>query len=399
MLSFFYRFNLDFLIKFFTPFIGAASSVVVYFLGKKIFNSKVGLYSALAFSLIPIHILWSFRISTGIYGIFFLLLSVLFFWKGFEEGDNSSKILFGVFLALSLLIRYTMMWIIPIFLFYFLFRDKNLKFLKDKYLWCSILAFFIVLVPWFIYAHTFYDNLLGPFIHGTIGSGFWGGVQSSLFYFGKFLNMFSIFGIIFVISILLIFKKKWYKDKRIFFFLSWFIFFFFVASLVPHKEERFLLPLVPAVAILSGFFLERFEREFSLLKLNAKKIFVFLFIFLVCFVPIVFVISSQEITGTQICLKEGLDYISSLESNSLIYSDASPIVYAYTDMKTRYYPSPWNNKSLERGEENYILYTDYDKPLYVEENVLFREDLKDNFELVFSCDKDWGITEVYRIGN
>ena len=40
-----------------------------------------------------------------------------------------------------------------------------------------------------------------------------------------------------------------------------------------------------------------------------------------------------------------------------------------------------------------------DEIVDVEENVLFREDLKDNFELVFSCDKDWGITEVYRIGN
>lgn len=134
-LSFFYRLNLSFLIDFFIPFIGAFSTMLVYFLGKKIFSVKVGLYAGILFSLVPLNLLWSSRISTGIYGVFFLLFSFIFFWKGFEEENNYSKILFGVFLALAVLTRYTIIWVIPVFLIYFLVRDKNLKILRDKYLW------------------------------------------------------------------------------------------------------------------------------------------------------------------------------------------------------------------------------------------------------------------------
>jgi len=61
--------------------------------------------------------------------------------------------------------------------------DKTLKFLKDKHLWYSILAFFVTLIPWFIYGVFQYNNPLGAFIHGFKASGYWGGLQSWTFFF------------------------------------------------------------------------------------------------------------------------------------------------------------------------------------------------------------------------
>ena len=400
-LSLFYRLGLDFLINFFIPFIGAAGTVVIYFLGKKVFNQRVGWYSAILFSIIPINLIWGFRISTEIYGIFFLLVSLLFFWKGFEEEHNPSKILFGIFLAISILTRYTMMWILPIFLFYFLFRDRSLEILRDRYLWFSVLSFFIVLIPWLIYGIKFYHHPLGSFIHGTVGASFWGGVQSLFFYFGEFWTIFSVAGILLLFSLVYIFWKKSYYDKRIFFLLVFFLFFFIVASLVPHKEERFILPVVIPVSLLVGFFISKMEvrLKFSKTKNFWIKFCSFILLFLIAFVPVFTKLNSEENRGTQICFAKGLEYLKTLNAGSLIYTDEPPIVYAYTNKKTRYYPNPWNLSRLEKGEENYILYTDYDRPLFIEENVLFRGELQQNLERIFYCDEDWGITEVYRIGN
>jgi len=392
-LSIFYRINLPLIANLFVPIIGAFSSILVYFLGKKMFNVKTGLYSSILFSLIPIHLLWSARISTEVYGLFFLLLSFLFFWKGFEEKDNKSKIFFGIFLALALLARYTIMWIFPVFLIYFFIRDKNFKFLKDKYLWFAIFAFFVVLIPWFIYGVKNYSHPLGAFIHGVIASGFWGGTQSLFFYFRYFFEIFAIEGLIFIFSIIYLIKRKLISDKRIYLFLIWFFLFFVVASLVAHKEGRFLLPIVPPLCLLSGFFL-------SNLNISKKNlVWIFIGIFLVSFVPTFLIFYSEEISGTSYCFSKGLNFIDSLEREIIVYTDEPPIVYFYTGKETRYYPNPWDLSGIERGKNIYVLYTDYDKPLYIEENVLFREDISKNLKIVFSCDKGGEITEVYQAEN
>ena len=94
------------------------------------------------------------------------------YWLEIEKIDK----LVILVLIFSFLIRIA-------FLFYFLIRDKSLKFLKDKYLWYAIGIFFWTLVSWFIYSFKYYGNILGAFIHGFKAAGYWGGVQSWNFFF------------------------------------------------------------------------------------------------------------------------------------------------------------------------------------------------------------------------
>ena len=51
--SIFYFLNLSFLIRFFMPIIGALSAVLMYTIGKRLFNEKVAFYSALFFYSYP----------------------------------------------------------------------------------------------------------------------------------------------------------------------------------------------------------------------------------------------------------------------------------------------------------------------------------------------------------
>src|SRR3989344_4301538 len=240
ILSVFYSLNLNFLIPIIILFFGTLSVFLVYILGKKLFDEKVGLYSAILFALIPIHVFYSGKIWTDPLVVFFILLTFISFWEGYEKENKKHKILFGLFLALSLLARYTTMWIAPVFLFYFLIRDKSLKFLRDRYLWYAVGIFFITLIPWFIYSFSHYGNPLGGFIHGFKAASYWGGIQPWIFFLDNSWQIFSVIGVIFIFSIIYILFKKYFLNKEIYLILIWVIFFGVMAMYMPHKEERFI---------------------------------------------------------------------------------------------------------------------------------------------------------------
>ena len=260
LLSILYFLKLNFLVILFIPLIGALSVVLIFTLGKKMFNEKIGIYSAIFLALIPLHVIYSAKILTGVLSTFFILLAFLSFWKGYEENNKKYKLLFGLFLALALLARYTTLWVIPIFLIYFLIRDKSLVFIKDKYLWGAIGIFFLTLVPWFIYGMFEYNNIFGAFIHGVKAAAYWGGVQPWYFFFSNGW-IFSIVGIIFVFSLVYILYKKEFIKKEVYLLLIWIFFFLGMAMIVPHKERRFILPIVPAVCLLSGFFINKIKKH------------------------------------------------------------------------------------------------------------------------------------------
>jgi 4-amino-4-deoxy-L-arabinose transferase-like glycosyltransferase len=122
------------LIDLFMPFISALSVVLLYLLAKNLFKEETALYSSIFLTFLPLHVLYSGKILTDVFASFFLTLSVLLFWLGFEKGKNIYKLLFGFFLALSLLARYTTLWVLPLFPIYLILKCKNLSFLKDKFL-------------------------------------------------------------------------------------------------------------------------------------------------------------------------------------------------------------------------------------------------------------------------
>ncbi len=393
ILSIFYVFKLNFLIQLIIPFFGTASVLLVYVFGKKLFNKKIGLSSAILFSLVPIHVLYSGKIWTDPLVVFFLLLTFISFWEGYEKEKKKHKVLFGLFLALSLYARYTTLWIIPIFLFYFLIRDKSLKFLKDKYLWLAVGAFLLTLLPWFIYGLKYYGNIFGAFLHGFKAAGYWGGVQSWNFFFINSWQIFSALGIFFLFSLLFIFIKKEFLKKEIYFLLTWIIFFYLMLMYMPHKEERFIMPIVPAMCILTGFFMSKLGKF--------KKI-----IFgLLCAILIVSLWSmfkteyQNSVSGGNLCFSEGNKFLGdeSIDKNSLIITNQLPIVHYYTQKEVRLYPDPWdltifkNVLSGTYGDRKvYIFFANYDMT-----NQKINEDLNSNFKKVYECSKGWGNSFIY----
>jgi len=366
-LALLYFMKLQALAEFFIPFIGALSVILIYYLGNKLFNKQIGLYSALFLALIPLHVYYSAKILTDVFSTFFIILTFLAFWIGYEEDNKKYKILFGVFLALSILSRYTALWIIIIFLIYFLIKDRSFIFLKDRYLWYSVIAFFLVLAPWLIYGIQAYSNPIGPFLHGFKASSYWGGSQPWYFFFQYSWQMLSTILILFVFSIMYLLYKKDFKRKEIYFLFIGIIFLFGMAILMPHKEDRYILPIIPFICLLCGFFISKIRRYQNL-------------IILLIVVTLIFSLYSgfkldysKSYTADNLCFIEANKFIKSVSYNTLIITDDSPIVYYYTRKETHFYPKPLTIESVKN------LAILYDKKVYLLSNLNF------GFEQAFNC--------------
>ena len=394
LISIFYLFNLGFLLNFLIPLIGALSVVLIYKLGKELFNHKLGLISSLLFTFIPLHIFYSGRILTEVLFTFFVLLTFISFWKGYEKNNKKHKILFGVFLALALLSRYTALWIMPIFLLYFLIRDKSFKFLKDKYLWYSIGVFFLTLVPWFIYGLVEYNNPIGAFIHGFKASAYWGGLQSGYFFFDYWWQMFSIVGLISIFGFLYILYKKEFLRKEIYLLLLWFIIFLGIAIYMPHKEERFIIPIIPVLVILSSFFVNKIAKY-------KETLLVIIILILIISVGLNFHNTFKTYHNVNTDCFEQIEFqLKKIKGDFLMVSENPPLFRYSIKQESTYYPNILNEETIRELENSsskpvYFLFTRFNSGFEIEKWQNLKKIMVENYKLEFGCPIDPEVNWIY----
>lgn len=392
LISLFYFLKIDFLIDFLIPLIGAFSVILVYFIGEKFFNERVGLYSALLFCFIPLHVIYSAKLLTDVLFVFLLLLIILFFWMGFEENKNKYKFLFGLFLGLCILCRYNGLWLVGIFGIYLIIRNKGFKFLKDNHFWISFLILILVLSPLFIYSFYTYGNIFGSFIHGSSASSYWGGLQDFAFYFHNWYDMFSVIFYLFLISTFFIFYKKFYLKKEIYFLILFFILFFILISLMPHKEDRLILPLTIIISLFCGFFLNSFKK-LGLLILILVLIFTSFYLYNYFVTN-----SAKSYTDENLCFLRANDFLRNV--NGIVISDESSPIYYYSKKENHFYPNPWNMSTFNDLIKNnyspqrvYILFSPNKQYSNIDSEHL-KKDLDNIGNLVFICKNN---SRVYKI--
>jgi len=398
LIAVFYFIKLESLLAYLLPIIGTLNILLVYILGKSIFNKKVGIYAALLFGFLPLNIYYSTKILTDELFIFLVILSFLFFWKGYEKNNNAYKVIFGASLALALLSRYTLIWFIPVFFFYLLIRNKSLKFLKDEYLQYSILLFIILITPWLIYGWFSYGNPLGPFIHGQEASSYWGGSSPWYFFFEYSWKILSIAGPLFIATLLFLFYKKELKKKEFYFLILWIVIFFLMSFTSIHKEERYLLPIVPAICLICGLFLSKLKRPYPIL--------------IICFCIIILLASSISYMGNlkkidsninSQCFIEINNYLKNITGNFVTISENPPLLYYYTYRGGAYYPDPITEKSLNlsssRNVTIYFVFTRLNSGFESEKFSIFKDILNKSYKKVFACPIDPEFNFIYSKNN
>lgn len=289
-----------------------------YFLIREIFNKKLALLTSLGIALSWVFLFFTGRLLTEIPATFFLLTSLIFFWKGFMKNQGTKYfILFGVFAALTVLTRMQyLMFVIPI-LILALVREKHKIFMNRK-LWFSLIIFIIVLLPHlYLYNKHFGNPVLDltnyylgiegvsktgevgvelaktsdlflyinnlPYILDANQQGY-----SSLFVIGPIYFLFIIGFFLFFIDLFLGFDKIFSNEiiQKKFFILSFIVLsFLFLGYMAPQLEQRYVMPVIPflfLITVYPFYFLIGFLKE----KINPITItIIFLIMFLVVLIP------------------------------------------------------------------------------------------------------------------
>lgn len=258
---------------------------VSYFLIKNMFNKKLALWTSICLSMSWIFLFFSGRPLTNLPATFFLLTSLLFFWKAYMLNQNKKFFyLFGLFFALACLTRMQyLMFSLPLLVL--VFMKEKFRFLKNKYLWLSIGIFFIMFIPQLIVHNQHFGN---PFLDLTtyylgIGGSASGevGVQlaqmsdlfvyinnlpyildsnnlgyNTLFAFSPFYILFVIGFFSFLFEIVIGFDKI-FKNRKIqkrIFVLFWIVFTFITLGyMAPQLEQRYVIQTLPFLFLVAVY--------------------------------------------------------------------------------------------------------------------------------------------------
>ena len=143
----------NFALRLWSAVFGTSSLVVVYFLGKKLYNSYVGFASAIVLGTFTTFYVFATHAMTDLPFAFFILASIYFFILSDKNGKiNRYAALSGVFFGLALMTKQVEALLIPLILFAYLFATKkSLRFLFTKHFTLFWGIALLIFAPWLIY--------------------------------------------------------------------------------------------------------------------------------------------------------------------------------------------------------------------------------------------------------
>ena len=343
---------------------------VSYFLIKEMFNKKIALGVTISLAVSWILLFFTPRPLTDIPAAFFILTSLLFFWKGYIKNQGNKFIyISGIFFALTVMTRMQSLMFAPSFLIAVFLKEK-FRFLKNKYLWISLLLFLIVLSPNLYVYSMHYGNPIKDILTYNLGIG--GAPNSAVSgkNFSSILNYIKdlpyeitsnlsthsyyyfitrIFFIVFLTGIFFFFIDlvlgfdKIFKNKELqtkLFILSWILIPFLVLGyLAPAVEQRYMTATLPFLFLIPIFLI--FSTESLILqktKLSKRTVLIILFLILIIFLVPNYVWGKQLIEFKKTSYAEvkeaGLWLKENTDPNAIILSDSEPQIQYYSGRST-----------------------------------------------------------------
>jgi len=259
-------------IRFFLMLISVASIYLVYHVGKKMFNEKIGLISSLLYSLVYINLFYSMRIMIDVFHVAVGLLAFSFFFS------RKRKLIWLVLpiLALDTLLRFPSFFFFVILLVYVLATER-LNAFKNKDYWISALLAIIVSLPYLLWSYSKYGHPLYAVV--VAGGGSVTGVtfSSGLVVLKQYINSFPMYfhsvlltlfliGLVFFYDVILGYDLIG-KSKRIsykFLTLIWVLiplaYFGFGVS---HYEDRYIFMTFPAIFFVIAISIDKIQSAFK----------------------------------------------------------------------------------------------------------------------------------------
>ena len=251
---------------FFPVIFGILGVVGIYYLGKYLFNSKVGLFAALILLSIPHYILMARNNMMDIFLVSNSLISFLFLIK--SKKNIKYLVLSAVFLGLAFMSKNIISLLnLPVFIYY-LYISKQLNILKSKYFYLSIIIFLAIILPWHLimflkYGFAFTDNYINYHLIERYSKNILHMEHSSdIFYYVKIiLQRTGSWWFVFLAALPLILnriKQKAPEYKKLLFLILWFVFIFVFFTSSVTKINHYILPVYIPFSLLIAYSLREY---------------------------------------------------------------------------------------------------------------------------------------------
>jgi 4-amino-4-deoxy-L-arabinose transferase-like glycosyltransferase len=254
----------------------ALTSISIYAFCKKFINRKVGFLSAALFSFSPLIFLNSIRAMTDIPYMLFLVLTIYEFLKALESGEKKHFIFSAILFSIGFLIKWNVALIIPMIFLYALINYRS----RLKKLIFSFLLIAVILSPYLLLAIKAgfitvpFKSSLGfitlPFKSSLTGSDIatqdpqFTSTGGWIYYFEVLWNQYLTIPI-FILAIISFVLYCIRREKLWKLFLLWFLTYYLVFTIIPNKEDRYILPAVIPMIIPLSHFVMSFKKSLSIL--------------------------------------------------------------------------------------------------------------------------------------
>ena len=387
--SIFFRFGLgETTVRLAVVFFSTGIVFLTYFLIKEMFNKEVALYTSIISTFSWVFLFFSGRPLTSLPATFFLLLAILFFWKGYAKNQGKKYLyLFGLFYAIAALTRMQfLLFTLPLIVF--IFTKEKFKFLKNKQLWTTALIFFLVFSPLILVYYQHYGNpatdILNYYfrIDGISQTGELGGSGDTSKLFDYFKNLpyalstpvfvLFIIGLFYFIGDVLLGIDKIFKNPRIqkkFFMLLWIITNFLVLGYITENvEQRYMMPSLVFLFTISTIPLTKLSNYIKNTKYKDKSIIIVAIILIVLLIP------GLQFASSLIDSKK-TSYLEVKQSGEWIKENSNPgdLVLSASQPQTAYYSERPTNKlhlayrrDIPKGNETeFYEYVETERPRYL----------------------------------
>lgn len=285
--------------------------IATYKLGDYLDGSKTAIYSTIIFSLIPGYFIWSraFVLENGL--VAFIPLSAYLLIKTENFKNTSYTLFFSLSVILGMMTKISfVLYFLPIITYYFIRKKSYTKIIRNKNLIIMIIFIIIIMILWkqnIFLAEQIKINIIEAGNRGSLPSIL--SSESLIFYPDKifFQYLQPLIGLIFVISSIILVRKRDHKKSNILFAgLSTILIFI----IIPNKQVRFILPLTSFFSLIIAMGLTRISN----IKIRLLYAFLILLSTSYLFMLLIF---SQNIS----------DKLVFEEVNNMIYDNNEPVMF------------------------------------------------------------------------
>jgi 4-amino-4-deoxy-L-arabinose transferase-like glycosyltransferase len=256
-----------------SPIFGTLCLVLVFYLGKKLYNSYVGFLSAIVLGTFTTFYTFARHAMTDVPFVFFILASIYFLLVSEKkEKANRYAALSGLFFGLALMTKQIEALLIPLIVFFFLLVTKrSIRFLFTKRFTLFWGIGLLVFAPWLIYMSLRFGSNFAQcfFIYSGITrtvSPIEGHNGGYLFYFSYLVNNENLLWVILLpfAAGLCAFNSAIKRSRADILILVWMLIVLVLFTFAQTKLAWYILPAFPAFAIAISSFLYQLSKKIPL---------------------------------------------------------------------------------------------------------------------------------------